>query len=185
VERLVKRADAVRVLDLLLAAYPNVELEEPTMALWVGALSHLDADDANAAVRQVIAESDFFPSIAKFREVLAGVTRPHRDESPERWRGITDCPSCSGTGFVQDADGRDWLCRCGTRGSELRLDRALPPGTPDPERFAHIVAEVRDKLRQRGTRGHWHGGPRPVPGVRHRPPPTGIPGSSATTPRTA
>jgi hypothetical protein len=39
-----------------------------------------------------------------------------------------------------------------------------PQGTiPDPERFAQITAGIRDQLRGRGHRNHWHGGPDQCP----------------------
>jgi hypothetical protein len=39
-----------------------------------------------------------------------------------------------------------------------------PTDTPNPQRFAEIMTDLRDQLAlRRGTGNHWHGGPHPCP----------------------
>jgi hypothetical protein len=46
--------------------------------------------------------------------------------------------------------------------SSRGLSRA-PASVPSPERFAEVMAGLRNQLRERGSRKHWHGGPDPCP----------------------
>lgn len=104
------RSEAKEILDLLVAAWPSVDMPANTAGLWLKVLGSFDAAAGRAAAESVIDTEKYFPTIARFREGLASATRDHQRE----WTGGPGCPSCQGLGVVKDDQGRDWLCRCGS-----------------------------------------------------------------------
>ncbi len=51
------------------AAWPNTKLTEETTLLWVEALADIDPAGAKLATAQIVREDQWFPTIARFREV--------------------------------------------------------------------------------------------------------------------
>lgn len=112
-----KRDEAAQVLDLLTAAYPSQELADGTVALWLKALTQVDAADAKATASRIVASSEFFPSMAKFREQLAAERRARENREAvtrglARPRTNVPDPEC----FAQIVGGvRDQLAQRATR----------------------------------------------------------------------
>jgi hypothetical protein len=64
------RDDALTVVGLLNAAFPNEALEEPTVALWLSLLMEMaDAEAATNAALAIVKSGQRFPSIADFRQI--------------------------------------------------------------------------------------------------------------------
>lgn len=68
---------ALQVLAVLTAGYPNFTLERPTAELWVRALSPVPVETAREAASQLVMESRFFPTIAEFNERRRLVAQQH------------------------------------------------------------------------------------------------------------
>jgi hypothetical protein len=65
-----KRADAERLAELVLAAFPQVPLREKTREVYVGWLVDLDAQACEQAVVELIAHSTSMPTVADIRRVV-------------------------------------------------------------------------------------------------------------------
>lgn len=59
--------DTAAVLGILAAAWPNQTITEQTAAVWREMLADVDQSDAMAAARTLVKRSEWFPSIAQFR----------------------------------------------------------------------------------------------------------------------
>lgn len=79
--------DAAKVLAILGAAWPNQELPDPTVDLWMGLLSDLAYEDGKAAAKTVIKEDTFFPSISRFLQA-AQAARHGRENRLAAERGL-------------------------------------------------------------------------------------------------
>jgi len=66
------------VLAMLTAAFPNVDLEEPTIELWMSALGEVDHRDGQAAAGAVIRTEKFFPAVSTFFDAVAAETHGRR-----------------------------------------------------------------------------------------------------------
>lgn len=63
-------AQAEELLERLRAAYPRIELSEPTVGLWLGELRRLDHWIGAAAVESLIAVVKTWPSVAHLNEYV-------------------------------------------------------------------------------------------------------------------
>lgn len=61
------KAETIKLLAILRAAYPNQTITEETVDVYCGMLADLDAEDATKGVKALLAESRFFPTIAEIR----------------------------------------------------------------------------------------------------------------------
>ena len=66
-----KQSEALKLVAVLKAAYPRQETDEATAEVYVGFLTDLDAEVADKVVREMIATSRFFPTIAEIRGAAA------------------------------------------------------------------------------------------------------------------
>lgn len=64
-------AESARLLAQLRAAYPRQEVPAPTLKLYAEMLADLSAGEAERAMREHIAESQYFPTIAEIRQRAA------------------------------------------------------------------------------------------------------------------
>lgn len=60
--------EITKLIAVVSLAYPRYELPEGTVHVYAGLLSDIPADALEAAARQLMVESKFFPSIAEWRE---------------------------------------------------------------------------------------------------------------------
>lgn len=61
--------EAARVIAFLAAAWPNQDLPEATIALWADTLDDIPVEYAVAVAKQIVKTDEWFPSIARFRQV--------------------------------------------------------------------------------------------------------------------
>ena len=66
-----KQSEALKLVAILKAAYPRQETDEATAEAYVGFLTDLDVDLVDRVVRDLIATSRFFPTIAEIRGAAA------------------------------------------------------------------------------------------------------------------
>lgn len=80
-----KRNEAIKLIAVLEAAYPRDPVTDARQELYAQMLGDLDAADAVAAVKRVIARCKWFPTIAEIREeyARAALQAPTADEAWE------------------------------------------------------------------------------------------------------
>ncbi|HKS27792.1 MAG TPA: hypothetical protein VJS44_08230 [Pyrinomonadaceae bacterium] len=59
---------------MLAAAYPNASITKETLRVYEGMLADIPLDVLDAVVRQCLAECEFFPTIARLREMALNLT---------------------------------------------------------------------------------------------------------------
>jgi len=69
------KTDIVKLLAVINAAYPNMQISEATVSLWHELLGDLNLDFALAAVKKLILESPFPPTIADIRKQVVEITQ--------------------------------------------------------------------------------------------------------------
>lgn len=80
------REEALKILSVLSAAYPNFQLTEETGELYIRLLSDLPYEKLQAAVLAHIAQSKYFPTIAELRKIATELIPDERIPSPmEAW----------------------------------------------------------------------------------------------------
>lgn len=72
------KPDVAAVLAYFTAAFPNMEITHDTADVWANELYDIDPDVAPKAMRNVVKESEFPPTIAKFREACRVVAYHQR-----------------------------------------------------------------------------------------------------------
>lgn len=61
--------ETTRVVAFLAAAFPNQALPEATVTLWADTLDDIPVEHAVAVAKQIVKTDEWFPSIARFRQV--------------------------------------------------------------------------------------------------------------------
>lgn len=74
--------ETATVLAYFAAAFPNMELSDDTADVWAFELRDIDPDLAPEAMRAVVKESEFAPTIAKFREACRVIAYHQRIANP-------------------------------------------------------------------------------------------------------
>jgi len=107
--------EAAEVLHFLLAAFPSQELEEQTMRLWIDVLGHVEVADARVAASALIADREFFPSLAALRKYVATAQRARENRDAAR-RGLPGPSPARPDRFRESVEGVwDALAERGTR----------------------------------------------------------------------
>lgn len=79
--------EAATVFGLLTAAWPDKELPDETIDLWLEMAADVDFADAEPAARQIIREDQWFPSIARFLQVTEARAHGRRNRQADA-RGL-------------------------------------------------------------------------------------------------
>lgn len=83
------KREAAKILSVLAAAYPRVEVSQETIAIYTQFLQDLDYGRVQAAVIKHIATSTFFPSIAELRQAALDMSTDDRLPLPgEAWEEV-------------------------------------------------------------------------------------------------
>lgn len=82
-------AESLKVLAVLTAAFPRYDLPRETAQLWLAVLSNFHAKDAEAAAMDVVNQDEWFPTIARFRQLVAAHRRARELRASET-RGLPD-----------------------------------------------------------------------------------------------
>lgn len=80
-------AEVAKLLAFITAIYPNVDLKDGTVEAWFALLQDLNFEIARAAVKKVIAESEFpaIPPVGKIRRTALDFLNGYRLTAPEAW----------------------------------------------------------------------------------------------------
>lgn len=124
--------EVAELLGILVAAYPNQQINPQTVSVYTMALADLDAGEALQAVRRILAESRFFPTIAEIRQDVtrARVALPSAEEAwGEVHRKIKDVgaygdPEWSSPALQQTVRAIGWRELCLTELDDLNTTRA-------------------------------------------------------------
>jgi hypothetical protein len=92
--------ETAEILGYLSAAYPKHEMFEETVTVWSDQFVHTDFEAAQRAAKRVVAADQWFPTVARFIEILAAETR---------FKEFDDCADCE-RGFVYLDNGS--VARC-------------------------------------------------------------------------
>lgn len=82
-----KPTETIQLLAVINAAFPNMQVTEAMVNLWHELLGDLDFDLAKAAVKKLLLESPYPPSIADIRKRAAEIITPpeERIDASEAW----------------------------------------------------------------------------------------------------
>jgi len=82
-----KKTETVQLLAVINAAFPNMQVTEAMVSLWHELLGDLEFNLAKAAVKKLLLESPYPPSIADIRKRAAEIITPpeERIDASEAW----------------------------------------------------------------------------------------------------
>ena len=79
------KAEVAKILTVLAAAYPKFEVDDLKVRVWHEMLGDLDYATANMAVKKLILENTFPPSIAEVRKAAMEILNPDAMTAAEAW----------------------------------------------------------------------------------------------------
>lgn len=77
--------EVTKLVGVMAAAYPNTQITDATVNVYVRMLKDIPLEVLTPAIQQVMAESEFLPTIARIREKAIQLTRPERLSAFEAW----------------------------------------------------------------------------------------------------
>jgi|SRR5882724_1931257 len=91
--------EIAKLVGVMVAAFPSAKISGDTVKVYISMLKDVPLDVLTVTVQQVMAESEFFPTIAKLREKALALSSPVAPEPLEAW-GIV-LKEISATGFYK------------------------------------------------------------------------------------
>lgn len=82
------RAEVVKLVGFLAAAFPYAQVSKDTQRVYVDALSDTPEDVLAAAIRQCINDCEFFPTVAAIQDRVKLLTSADRLSGPEAWEAV-------------------------------------------------------------------------------------------------
>jgi hypothetical protein len=82
---------AAQVLAAMGAAWPNHDMPEETIRLWLGLMADVNVEDAMPAVKLIVREDRFFPPISRFMQVCEERAHARRNREAAE-RGLPNAP---------------------------------------------------------------------------------------------
>jgi len=79
------KAEIAKILAVLAASYPKFEVDDLKVQVWYEMLGDLDYATANMAVKKLILENTFAPSIAEVRKAAMEILNPDVMTAAEAW----------------------------------------------------------------------------------------------------
>ena len=79
------KAEVAKILTVLAAVYPKFEVDDLKVQVWHEMLGDLDYVTANTAVKKLILENAFPPSIAEVRKAAMEILNPEVMTAAEAW----------------------------------------------------------------------------------------------------
>lgn len=77
--------EIAKLVGIMAAAYPNTQVSDATVEVYITMLKDIPLDILTASVQQCMAESEFFPTVARIREKSLALIRPVAPEPLEAW----------------------------------------------------------------------------------------------------
>ena len=81
-------SDTFSILKQLFSAFPNTQVSEATVAVYLRLLRDIQPDDLQVAVDQAIATCKFMPTVAELRDTLHGLTAIGQLSWGEAWEDV-------------------------------------------------------------------------------------------------
>ena len=78
-------AEIAKLIGVMAAGYPNVQVSDATIEVYVTMLRDVPLDTLTASVQQCMAESEFLPTVAKIRNKALELSRPVAPDPLEAW----------------------------------------------------------------------------------------------------
>ena len=82
--------EAIKVISVLTAAYPNMNISQETIEIYIRFLADISFDVGQAVALKIISQSEFFPSVAKFRENVLKILPNEIPGMEAAWAEVTD-----------------------------------------------------------------------------------------------
>lgn len=79
------KAEIAKLVGVMAAAYPNTQVTDATVEVYITMLQDIPLNVLTASVQQCMAESEFLPTVAKLREKAIALTSPATMESLQAW----------------------------------------------------------------------------------------------------
>jgi len=83
------KGEIAKLLAVLAAAYPKFEVNDVKVHVWHEMLGDLDYAVANIAIKKLIIQNTFPPSIAEVRKAVTELMNPEQVTSSEAWGEVT------------------------------------------------------------------------------------------------
>lgn len=82
-----KKTEVTKLLTVIAAAYPRFEVDEMKQQIWFEMFQDIDYQTAQIAVKKIMLENTFPPSIAELRKVVVDITTPAelKKDAAEAW----------------------------------------------------------------------------------------------------
>jgi len=83
------KSEIAKLLAVLAAAFPKLEVDDLKVHVWHEMLSDIDYAVANIAIKKLIMQNTFPPSIAEVRKAVTELMNPEQVTSSEAWGEVT------------------------------------------------------------------------------------------------
>lgn len=77
--------ELTRLIGVMAAAYPNTQVADATIKVYVSMLKDISLELLRPAIQQAMAESEFMPTIARIREKALALSQPGHVSALEAW----------------------------------------------------------------------------------------------------
>lgn len=78
-------AEIAKLIGAMAASYPSTNVTDVTIEVYISMLKDIPPEVLTASVEQCMAESEFFPTIAKLRNQALALVAPQRKDPMEAW----------------------------------------------------------------------------------------------------
>lgn len=79
------KTEIAKLVGVMAAAYPNVQISDVTVEVYITMLQDVPLDILTVSVQQCMAESEFLPTVAKIRDKALALSKPVAPEPLEAW----------------------------------------------------------------------------------------------------
>ena len=83
------KGEIAKILAVLAAAYPKFEVDDVKVQVWYEMLGDLEYSIVNIAIKKLIMQNTFPPSIAEVRKAVTELMNPEQVTSSEAWGEVT------------------------------------------------------------------------------------------------
>jgi len=143
------KKEIAKLLAVLAASYPKFEVDDLKVHVWHEMLQDIPYDVAQVAVKKIILEKTFAPSIAEFREEVINLTSPSREtNAAEAWWEVKQ--AIKNYGFYRESEALESLSSEAARKAVQYMGWQELCLSEDPEgvlraQFMRIYEQVADR----------------------------------------
>jgi hypothetical protein len=100
-------AEIAKLVGAMAATFPNTNVTDATIEVYISMLKDIPLEVLTASVEQSMAESEFFPTIARLRNKALALTAPARKDPMDAWGEVVR--EIQRTGFYRSPSFEDPL----------------------------------------------------------------------------